>query len=369
MAVLAWAACWRRGHGLDGHGPRRAGMALAVLAFAADRPGRQRRGTSLLVLLAKRVAPERRAGAATAGVADDDRGLCGHRRAAPGRCSTRTRRRGWCGDGGGVVRWRWSGAAGAVWGLERPTARPRRAHAEAAPQPEFRAALRAGVGRPDARRFTVFVFVSMLAYSAQDLILEPFAGMRARLHAGRIDQLSGVQHGGVLAGMLLAALAGRRWRGIGIGSAARLDGRRLPGLGAGHGRPGGRRGWWGRPGRCAPTVFVLGVANGAFSIAAIASMMALATEGRAAREGVRMGLWGAAQAIAFGVGGVHRHGGQRPGALAVRHARRPTPACSRSRRCCSWWAALAWRIAVPPAPTTARRRPAAGVAPGPTEAT
>jgi len=51
-------------------------------------------------------------------------------------------------------------------------------------------------------------------------------------------------------------------------------------------------------------VFALGVANGAFAIAAIASMMRLAGEGREAREGVRMGLWGAAQAIAFGIGGL-----------------------------------------------------------------
>ena len=33
-------------------------------------------------------------------------------------------------------------------------------------------------------------------------------------------------------------------------------------------------------------------------------MMRLAGEGRASREGVRMGLWGAAQAIAFGIGGL-----------------------------------------------------------------
>ena len=51
-------------------------------------------------------------------------------------------------------------------------------------------------------------------------------------------------------------------------------------------------------------VFLMGAANGAFSIAAIGQMMRLATEGRAAREGVRMGLWGAAQAIAFGFGGL-----------------------------------------------------------------
>jgi BCD family chlorophyll transporter-like MFS transporter len=53
-----------------------------------------------------------------------------------------------------------------------------------------------------------------------------------------------------------------------------------------------------------PTVFVLGVANGAFSVAAIGSMMALAGTGREAREGVRMGLWGAAQALAFALGGL-----------------------------------------------------------------
>jgi BCD family chlorophyll transporter-like MFS transporter len=51
-------------------------------------------------------------------------------------------------------------------------------------------------------------------------------------------------------------------------------------------------------------VFLLGVANGAFSIGAIGSMMQLASQGQASREGVRMGLWGAAQAIAFGIGGL-----------------------------------------------------------------
>jgi len=51
-------------------------------------------------------------------------------------------------------------------------------------------------------------------------------------------------------------------------------------------------------------VVFLGVANGAFSIAAIATMMRLASEGGAGREGTRMGLWGAAQAAAFGLGGL-----------------------------------------------------------------
>jgi BCD family chlorophyll transporter-like MFS transporter len=51
------------------------------------------------------------------------------------------------------------------------------------------------------------------------------------------------------------------------------------------------------------SVFVLGVTNGAYAVAAIGSMMALVSDGRESREGVRMGLWGAAQAIAFGAGG------------------------------------------------------------------
>jgi len=51
------------------------------------------------------------------------------------------------------------------------------------------------------------------------------------------------------------------------------------------------------------SVFILGVANGTFAVAAIGSMMALAGAGPRGREGVRMGLWGAAQAIAFAIGG------------------------------------------------------------------
>jgi BCD family chlorophyll transporter-like MFS transporter len=53
-----------------------------------------------------------------------------------------------------------------------------------------------------------------------------------------------------------------------------------------------------------PWFFVLGVANGVFAAAAIASMMQFASQGRGAREGVRMGLWGGAQAVAFGIGGL-----------------------------------------------------------------
>ena len=51
-------------------------------------------------------------------------------------------------------------------------------------------------------------------------------------------------------------------------------------------------------------VFALGLCNGVYAAAAIGSMMALAGKGAQAREGTRMGLWGAAQAMALGAGGL-----------------------------------------------------------------
>ena len=51
-------------------------------------------------------------------------------------------------------------------------------------------------------------------------------------------------------------------------------------------------------------VIGLGFFNGMFAVAAIGSMMSLAGSGAKSREGTRMGLWGAAQAIAAGFGGL-----------------------------------------------------------------
>ena len=53
-----------------------------------------------------------------------------------------------------------------------------------------------------------------------------------------------------------------------------------------------------------PAVVGLGLFNGIFAVSAIGAMMALAGEGRAEREGTRMGLWGASQAMAAGAGGL-----------------------------------------------------------------
>lgn len=278
------------------------GIALAVFAFLLIGAGVGSAGTSLLVLLAKRVDPSRRAAAATvvwmmmilgfaltAGITGRLLDPFSTLRLVQVVAATSLI--------AFVV------ALLAVSGVEgRMAPAASSAGASDRARSPFRAALAQVWSEPQARLFTIFVFVSMLAYSAQDLILEPFAGTVFGYTPGESTQLAGLQHGGVFAGMLLVALMGSVFGGRQIGSlriwtvggciASALA---LFGLAAG----GVLNGAW--PLR--ETVFALGVANGAFAVAAIASMMSLAGAGGAGREGVRMGLWGAAQAIAFGIGG------------------------------------------------------------------
>jgi len=167
----------------------------------------------------------------------------------------------------------------------------------------FWPALRSVWSETASRRFTIFVFISMLAYSAQDLILEPFAGAVFGMSPGQSTQLAGVQHSGVLIGMIFVALLGtwrrsgqsmksmRRWTVGGcVASALALLSLTAASMHAGT---------W----PLQSSVMALGFANGVFAVAAIGSMMTLAGEGQQHQEGLRMGLWGAAQAIAFGLGG------------------------------------------------------------------
>jgi MFS transporter, BCD family, chlorophyll transporter len=280
---------------------RWAGMALAVLSFSLVGLGVSAAGTSLLVLLAKRVAEERRAAAATTVWVMMIVGFAATAGVAGRFLDPYTPQR-LVAVSAAVSLIAMLVAMLALRGLEGRTQAAPATPADAA-RPDFRAALREVWRDADARRFTVFVFVSMLAYSTQDLILEPFAGALFGFTPGESTQLAGVQHGGTLAGMLLAALAGRRVAGAALGSlrawtiggclasAVALLGLVLAGLWAPH---------W--PLRA--NVFLLGLSNGAFSIAAIGSMMALAGAGRGGREGTRMGLWGAAQAIGFALGGL-----------------------------------------------------------------
>ncbi len=291
---------------------RASGLALALLGFLLIGTGVSACGTNLLVMLAQSVAPERRGPAATlvwimmiAGFAITA-GLAGHwldpfsqtrlLQVAAGICTLAV-----------LI------TTLAVAGVEGQTARAASAEEQTrrgAQQVGFRQALSQVWREPAARRFTIFVFVSMLAYSAQDLILEPFAGSVFGYTPGSSTKLSGVQHGGVLLGMLMVAAAGlvsARWKHLPwaahIGS---LRGWTVGGcLASGLAMAGlAMAGLVGADWPLKTNVFLLGVANGAFSIGAIGSMMRMAGEGAGQRDGVRMGLWGAAQALAFGIGGL-----------------------------------------------------------------
>jgi BCD family chlorophyll transporter-like MFS transporter len=279
------------------------GIALALLAFLMIGAGVGASGTCLLVLLAASVAPERRAAAATitwimmiagfavtAGVAGAFLDPFSFSRLV-------------------VITGIVSAVAllttiVALWGLEsRVAGRPAREDEPRPTRGDFMAALREVAGEPQTMRFALFVFISMLAYSAQDLVLEPFAGAVFMLTPGESTQLGGIQHGGVLLGMLMVAAVGsigrsRKDRVLRlcmmagcIGSAILLATLAFAGF-VGQSWP------------LAGTVFALGIANGTFAVAAIGSMMGLVSTGNRDRDGVRMGVWGAAQAVAFGLGGI-----------------------------------------------------------------
>jgi BCD family chlorophyll transporter-like MFS transporter len=274
-----------------------AGIALALLAFLMIGCGVGAAGTSLLALLAGRVEPRRRAAAATivwlmmiAGIALT--GTLAGRALDPFSGARLIEVTAGVGAIAMVL------TLFAVWRSEPVAVQP----ALRGPQPGFFAALREVWAEPSARRFALFVFASMLAYSSQQLVLEPFGGFVFQLPPGKTAGLAGLQHGGVLAGMLITALGGyltgrrsgglRGWTVGGcLGSGAALLGVAACGVA-------------GPDWSLRPAVFALGVANGTFAASAIGAMMGLAHDGRGGREGVRIGIWGAAQAVAFALGGL-----------------------------------------------------------------
>lgn len=283
------------------------GLALAIVAYSLIGGGVAAAGTSLLALMASAVAPQRRPAAAaltwilmlvgivfTAIVAGQLLAPYSPQRLVQVSI--------------GVAVCAFALACVAVWGVERGAkARSDKSQTDPAafagqPKLAFFEALRQTWADPDARRFTVFVFVSMLAFNAQDMILEPFAGLVFGYDVRQSTQLSGLHQGGVLLGMLLVGAIGARtgghtargmraWVAAGC-TASALALLALAGLGlAGH------------EALLKPVIFALGFSNGVFAVAAVGAMFTLAGLGGGGREGVRMGVWGASQAIAFGAGG------------------------------------------------------------------
>jgi MFS transporter, BCD family, chlorophyll transporter len=286
-------------------------LAVAVIAFAMIGAGVGAAGTSLLAVLATQTAPARRPAAAALTWILMIVGIIIAAGAASQLLSPFSAGRllaVCCGIAGGAF----ALACAAVWGVEKP-ALVGRDEARAPLRPALAALWR----DEEARAFTIFVFVSMLAYSMQDMILEPFAGLMFAMSPAQSTGLSGVQHMGVLAGMVLVgagagAFGGRtvgglkRWTVAGcVGSAVALAALAMAAR-VGPGWP------------VSANVAALGFANGVFAVSAIGAMMALAGAGGTRTEGLRMGVWGASQAIAFGLGGL-------TGAVGVDFFRRIAP--------------------------------------------
>jgi BCD family chlorophyll transporter-like MFS transporter len=292
MAILSFGAALAALMVAMGTAGQGWGLAVSVLAYVLIGIGAGASGTSLLALLASGCAPQRRAAAATItwlmmilGIAVTS-GTIGALLDpySPGRLMV-------------IV------AVVAIAAVLVTAAAIRGIESQVIParMPE-ETPLRQGLAEVWAERrtrtFTLFIFLSMTAFFLQELILEPYAGLVFAYSPGQSTSLSGAQHGGMFVGMLAVgvAVSGLRlgtlklWVTAGcLGSALSL------GVIAVLGQL--------QIGLLTPAVTVLGVFNGMFAIASVGAMMQLAGQGRAGREGTRMGVWGASQAIAQGLGG------------------------------------------------------------------
>lgn len=272
------------------------GIALAAVASVVLGAGVSAAGTPLLALMSERSRPSQRAGAAaitwilmivgiiitaaTSGMLLD-----------PFSYERLMMIAGGIGGVGFVVAWI------ATLGIERG-ARPVMPPAQAVTDIDrsFSAALQTVWNEPAARLFAGFVFLAMFAYSAQDLILEPFAGIAFGMTPGESTALSGTHHGGVLVGMIAAAVLAskrgqlRQWAAAGCLASALTYAALVASPAVGDVR------------FFRVVVVLLGLANGVFAIGAIGSMMALTGDKSDGRAGLRLGVFGAAQALAYALG-------------------------------------------------------------------
>ena len=161
----------------------------------------------------------------------------------------------------------------------------------------------------EARLFTIFIFISMGAFSMQDPILEPFAGEVFGFAVGESTKLDGLHKVGTLIGIILIILCLSKFR-IGFGSFSIFKNERL----------GSEKLWlitgclfsalslfiisllgltYRDPVILNSVVFLFGISNGVFTAGILGTMLHLASRGSGDNNtGTRMGIWGAAQAYA-----------------------------------------------------------------------
>ncbi|MFL2800418.1 MAG: BCD family MFS transporter [Paracoccaceae bacterium] len=161
----------------------------------------------------------------------------------------------------------------------------------------------------EARLFTIFIFISMGAFSMQDPILEPFAGEVFGFTVGESTKLDGFHKIGTLIGIISIVLCLSKFR-FGFGSLSIVKNERL----------GSEKLWlitgclfsalslfiisllalkFTESSVLNAVVFIFGISNGVFTAGVLGTMLHLASRGSSDnKEGTRMGIWGAAQAYA-----------------------------------------------------------------------
>ena len=161
----------------------------------------------------------------------------------------------------------------------------------------------------DARLFTIFIFISMGAFSMQDPILEPFAGEVFGFTVGESTKLDGFHKIGTLIGIIAIVLCLSKFS-VGSGFLSIVKNERL----------GSEKLWLiigclfsalslfiisllaltsAEAGVLNSVVFFFGISNGVFTAGVLGTMLHLASKGSGDyKEGTRMGIWGAAQAYA-----------------------------------------------------------------------
>lgn len=181
----------------------------------------------------------------------------------------------------------------ALWKQE--SVRPMSKEERAAPRPSFRDAWDDFASGGDAGRLLVVVFIGTLAFTMQDVLLEPYGGEILGLSVSATTFLTAMWAGGALIGFGFAA----KWLAAGINPyrmgargllvgviaftavifAAPMDSSVVFFFGAG----------------------LIGLGGGLFSVSTLTAAMTMPVQGIAGR-GLALGAWGAAQATAAGVG-------------------------------------------------------------------
>ncbi|QBF34225.1 PucC family protein [Thalassococcus sp. S3] len=180
----------------------------------------------------------------------------------------------------------------ALWKQEqvRPMSRKERE----APRPRFADAWADFARGGRAGRLLACVFVGTMAFSMQDVLLEPYGGEILGLSVSATTLLTAMWAGGALLGF---AYAGRQ---MGRGSNAY----RLAGLGVLAGVWAFSMVIFAAPMNSAPLFFagagLIGFGAGLFAVSTLMAAMTMPAEGLAGR-GLALGAWGAAQATAAGV--------------------------------------------------------------------